>query len=259
MREQTIEIATPAGPMETFVVQPEGAGPFPVVVFYMDIWGVREELFDLARRVATVGYLCVVPDLYHRQGRVRNAFRNTEGKMISVLRLTEAQKEVVRAPGRALSDAMVLEDTAALFAWLDARPEARRGPMGCIGYCMGGRFVLRAAGTWPERFRASASLHGSDLATDQPDSPHRVARRAQGELYCGYAELDRFALPEIVAAVEAELAQVPGLRFHAALHRGADHGYALPDRDVHDRPGFNRDWEIIFGMLHRQVPPWVGE
>ena len=42
--------------METFVTHPQQDGPFPPVIFYMDVWGVREELYDLARRVATVGY-----------------------------------------------------------------------------------------------------------------------------------------------------------------------------------------------------------
>src|SRR5256885_15640426 len=69
MRERTIAIPTQAGQMETFITQPEDGGPFPPVVIYMDFWGVREELFDIARRVGTVGYYCLVPDLYYRPGR----------------------------------------------------------------------------------------------------------------------------------------------------------------------------------------------
>ena len=76
MNESTLEIRTPDGVMPTFTACPRDGGPFPVVIIYMDVWGVREELFDIARRVASVGYYCVVPDLYYRQGRVRNAFRN---------------------------------------------------------------------------------------------------------------------------------------------------------------------------------------
>ena len=256
MFEKIINLETPGGPMETFIVHPEGAGPFPAVVVYMDIWGMREELFDLARRIAVVGYYCLVPDLYHRQGRVRNAFRDAHGRMISVAMLDEIQKETVRAPLRFLTDDMVLEDTEALLGFLDRQPEVRSGSMGCVGYCMGGRFVFRAAGRYPNRFKASASLHGSDLVTEQADSPHLTARAAQGELYCGFAERDRFATPPVMAAVKAALSDIP-LRYHAELHRGADHGYALPDRDVHDKKAFNRDWEIIFAMLHRQVPPYT--
>lgn len=68
MRERFLDIETPSGGMETFVTHPEQDGPFSAVSIYMDVWGVREELFEIARRVGTVGYYCLVPDFYHRQG-----------------------------------------------------------------------------------------------------------------------------------------------------------------------------------------------
>ena len=55
MHERIISVRTPAGEMETFITYPEEGGPFAPVLIYMDFWGVREELFDIARRVGTVG------------------------------------------------------------------------------------------------------------------------------------------------------------------------------------------------------------
>ena len=69
MQEQFVEIKTDEGVMEAFVTHPEENGPFPTVIIYMDIWGVREELYDIARRVGTVGYYCMVPDFYYRNGK----------------------------------------------------------------------------------------------------------------------------------------------------------------------------------------------
>ena len=46
-----------------------------------------------------------------------------------------------------------------------------------------------------------------------------------------------------------------GYRF--TVHPGAEHGYSLPDRDVHDKLATARDWEIIFAMLQRQIPPYT--
>ena len=69
MKDRFIDIETPSGRMETFVTHPEHGGPFPAVIIYMDIWGVREELFEIARRVGTVGYYCLVPDFYYRGAR----------------------------------------------------------------------------------------------------------------------------------------------------------------------------------------------
>ncbi len=88
MREQFVEIKTAEGVMEAFVTQPEQGGPFPAVILYMDIWGVREELYDIARRVGTVGYYCLVPDLYYRAGkRIHYDFRNPKNQTISMNRL----------------------------------------------------------------------------------------------------------------------------------------------------------------------------
>ena len=49
-------IPTPAGAMDSYVAHPQSGGPFPLVVMFMDVWGLREELYGLARRVAEQGY-----------------------------------------------------------------------------------------------------------------------------------------------------------------------------------------------------------
>jgi len=107
MMERHIDIATPSGAMETFAVHPSEGGPHPAVILYMDVWGIREELLDIARRIATVGYYCVVPDFYYRQGRVRNEFRNEKNQMISLDRLDEQRKQLVLAPLAKLTDAIL--------------------------------------------------------------------------------------------------------------------------------------------------------
>ena len=69
MIEHHIDIATADGAMNTFVVHPDEGAPHPVVLFYMDAPGKREELHDMARRLAAVGYFVVLPNLYYRRTR----------------------------------------------------------------------------------------------------------------------------------------------------------------------------------------------
>src|ERR1700676_4213237 len=69
MIEATFDIATTDGAMETFICHPERGGPFPAVFLLMDAPGIREELRDMARRLGTVGYYVVLPNLYYRAGR----------------------------------------------------------------------------------------------------------------------------------------------------------------------------------------------
>ena len=84
MKERIVAVPTADGQMETFITHPEQDGPFPAVVLFMDVWGIREELYDIARRIGTVGYCAVVPDFYYRQGRVRHEFRDANHRMISL-------------------------------------------------------------------------------------------------------------------------------------------------------------------------------
>jgi carboxymethylenebutenolidase len=84
MIERMAEIPTKAARMETFIAHPGDSDPHPAVILYMDIWGVREELYDIARNVASVGYYAMVPDLYYRQGKIRdrNLF-DAKGRTVS--------------------------------------------------------------------------------------------------------------------------------------------------------------------------------
>ena len=68
MIERQIDIPLADGACTTFICHPERDGPHPVVLFYMDAPGIREELRDMARRLATSGYYVVLPNLYYRKG-----------------------------------------------------------------------------------------------------------------------------------------------------------------------------------------------
>lgn len=47
----------------------------------------------------------------------------------------------------------------------------------------------------------------------------------------------------------------PYVHYFYEVHKGSGHGYALPDRDIFHKAGANRDWELIFAMFRRQLPP----
>ena len=241
--------------MRTFIVHPEQHGPFPAVILYMDIWGVREELYDIARWVATVGYCCVVPDLYYRQAVVVGEIRDQRGRAISLDRLDEATRGQVLAPLKKFSDGEAMDDTGAILRFLADDEAVRAGAAGCFGYCLGGRLSLRAAARFPETIKAAASLHGTRLASDDVDSPHLAAGKIQGEFYCGFAEHDPYTPPATVAQMAAAM-RSSAAKYRYEVHAGTEHGYALPDRDIYNKAATVRDWEMILAMFHRQIPPY---
>jgi len=257
MHEKIVDVPTADGRMETFIVHPQEGGAFAPVVVYMDVWGLREELYDIARKIAVVGYYVMLPDLYYRQGRVRHQWRDAQGRMISMHNLDPERQAQVRAPLQQLSDAMVVADSGALLAFVERGAPVQPGPVGSIGYCMGGRHAICVSAAYPECFVAAASLHGTQLVTDREGSPHRLAPRLRGELYCGFAEKDPNATPPIRAALDEAFSGC-AVDYRFALHPGAEHGYALPDRDIHDKRAANRDWELIFAMFRRRLSAPAG-
>ena len=81
MIERQLDIATKDGGMTTFITHPERDGPHPVVLFFMDAPGIREELRDMARRIASVGYYVMLPNLYYRSGAMElGSFAQPEGR-----------------------------------------------------------------------------------------------------------------------------------------------------------------------------------
>ena len=252
MNERSADIVAPAGTMPTFVVRPERDCPFPAVIVYMDFWGVREELRDVARSIARAGYCCLLPDLYYRQGSIRNEVRDRQGRTTSLSRLDEATRAKVLAPLRRFSDAEAMDDTQALLQFLASHDAARAGPVGCVGFCLGGRLALRAAATFPEHFKAAASLHGSALVTEHAGSPHRLAGKLRGELYCGFAAHDPYTSPATTDELASAMASTTA-KYSYQVHAGTEHGYALPERDIYDQGAAQRDWDSILAMFQRQL------
>src|SRR5262249_44796454 len=155
-----------------------------------------------------------------------------KGERISLNRLSKEEQAKVLAPARKLTDAMVVEDSGAILKFLREGGEpVKPDTVGSVGYCMGGRHVMAVAVAYPEHFPASASLHGTSLISDAPESPHRHVTRLRGELYCGFAEFDHYAPLPMVAQL-GELLKSCQVRYTHAIHKGAEHGYALPDRDI---------------------------
>jgi carboxymethylenebutenolidase len=241
MIEHHLDIPTADGAMNSFVVHPEEGGPFPVVLFYMDAPGKREELHDMARRLASVGYCVVLPNLYYR--RTRDFWLQER---------TEPQMSIMFAHMDSLNAATTVVDTRALLAYVDALPQADATRIGAVGYCMSGPIVMWAAAAFPERLRCIASIHGANMATDQPDSPHLVARQLTCEGYYACAETDKWAPPPAVEQLEAGL-RASGTPYRLEWYPGVEHGFVFPQRAVYDRAGAERHWERLFALFERTL------
>jgi carboxymethylenebutenolidase len=245
MVEHQIVLALAEGEAETFVAQPDGVGPFPVLLFYMDGNGLREELFEMARRFASQGYFVVLPNLFYRAGsdtRLGEDVNDPESaefqRMWSLIQMLSIDK--------------VLADTEKLVAWVGHQPHADGSKMAVLGYCMSGQFAVATAARWPDRIKAAASLYGVALVTDAENSPHRLLGQARAEIYLGFAELDRYAPVSDIPALKKA-----GNEARAALtietYPGVDHGFGFPQRGTYDRAAAERHWERLGALFDRTL------
>ncbi len=241
MIEKHLDIPTVDGAMNSFVVFPEEGGPHPVVLFYMDAPGKREELHDMARRLATVGYYVVLPNLYYRKTRDFTMVRDEAGFARMFVQM------------EALSNALVVRDTEAMLRFVDAQREAKANFVGAVGYCMSGPFVMAAAASFPKRIKSIAAIHGANMVTEREDSAHLMAPRIRCESYFACAETDKWASPEIVARLQAALV-AGGTPHRIEWYPGVEHGFVFPRREgIYNQAGAERHWERMFDLFGRTL------
>jgi carboxymethylenebutenolidase len=245
MREETIDITTKDGAMETFICRPERDGPYPAVFLLMDAPGIREELYDMARRLGTAGYFVVLPNLYYRAGRDTKYGPD-------VLDHGSAEHARMRAVRTKMTIPPVMDDIAALLDFVAGHAEATNGPVGMHGYCMSGPYALAAAARYPDRVGAAASFYGTWLVSDAEESPHLTLSQAKGELYISCAEHDDLAPLDMVEELRG-LFEASGNRGELEIHPGVHHGFAFPQRWCYDKPAAERHWERLFALYGRNL------
>ena len=238
-RDLTVE--TPSGTCPATLHYPEGQGPWPAVILYMDGPGIRPSVHEIAARLASSGYAVFLPDLFYRAGPYAPI---DAAKVFTTPDLREAHREKYMSTA---TPANVMADTAALLQAIEAAPEAREGPVAVLGYCMGGRLALIAAGTFPDRIAAVASYHGGGLATDKPNSPHLLAPKIKAKAYIGGATEDRNFTDEQKTMLEAALTEA-GIE-HTIETYPAKHGWVPRDMAVHDPAEAEHHWQTLVPFL----------
>lgn len=243
MIERDAQVVTRHGLMPTFAVHPEGTGPFPGVLLLMDAPGIREELRNIARRIARQGYFVLLPDMYYRLGHLR----------FDLPRRNDAMGAVIVAAMRHLNNDLVMEDIAGALAFLDAQDKAKPGMVGALGYCMSGRYAVVAAARFPHRFASVGSLYGVGMVNDDDSgSPHVLASSIKAEVYCGFAETDTSAPPEKVAALKAAF-DAAGVKHLTEVYPNSRHGYGFAAHANYETIAAEKSWQCLFEMWDRTL------
>jgi carboxymethylenebutenolidase len=234
-------IDTSEGICPSYVHHPDGSGPWPAVLVFMDGIGIRPAMLEIGERLAGHGYFTLTPDLFYRAG----PYEPMDAKTVFS---DPQQRQALRDRFFSkISQAGVMSDTRSFLAFLAGRREVKPGGVGTTGYCMGGSFSLAAAGTYPDRVAAAASYHGARLATDAPDSPHLMAPRIKARVYVAGAIEDP-SFPDDMKTRLDEALTAAGVDHRIETYQ-AKHGFVLSDTPVYDAAAAERHWQTLLALF----------
>lgn len=230
---EDIQITTASGDtMGAYLATPEGSGPFPAVIVWMEIFGVNDHIRDVTRRVAAEGYVAVAPDFFHRTGPGLNLGYDEAG-------FEEGFKHL----GSLQADQMI-EDARAALSYVRSRPDVLSDKVGTMGFCIGGHMTYLTA--CETDVAAAASYYGGGIAAAQGPggAPGTLTRSAgiSGRVHCYFGGEDSMIPEDQVAAVRAALAEVDG-RNEVHVYAGADHGFHCDQRGTYHEASAKDAWE----------------
>lgn len=230
----TDSITTPDGVCPVTVATQDGQGRWPGIVLYPDAGGARPALRDMAARLAALGYVVLLPDVYYRRG-------DWAPFDMATVFAEEAERNRIFDLMREITPAVMASDAEAFFDYLASRPDVAGDRFGTTGYCMGGRTSLFVAGRVPGRVAAAMSFHGGGLAAEgDPGSPHLLADRIRAAIYVGGAENDASYTAEDASRLDAALTDA-GVE-HVMEWYPAAHGFAVTDNASFDPSAAERHW-----------------
>ncbi|NMW32949.1 dienelactone hydrolase family protein [Altererythrobacter sp. RZ02] len=240
MSESSVSFETADGTMDAFFVAPD-SGPYPAVILWPDIAGLREAKRNMARRLAGRGYAVLVLNPYYRDqaGQIWEDFADFAGNEGWPKAREMRKKHTPEA---------IMNDARAAVKWLDEQSgvDSSKG-IGTQGYCMGGPLAMWTAAAVPGRVKAAASFHGGGLViADDPMSPHTLIDGTEGHYLIAIAQNDDAKAPE-EKDILSDVISRTGSGSKVEVYAG-DHGWTVPDSPVYAEAPAEQAWADLLAV-----------
>jgi carboxymethylenebutenolidase len=226
-----------------YLARPASAGGHPAMIVIHDAGGLGDHNRDITRRFANIGYVALGVDLYTREG--------------SPPSMNDLQAMMTRL--FSMSDATVLGDLEGAADFLRARDDVT-GKLGCIGFCMGGRYTLLFAGS-SDKLDAAVDCWGGFIHRATPDSvstserptpPLELAERTCCPLMAAVGAEDQNPSPELGASLREALAKTP-YETRVDIYEGAGHAFFADYRPSYRPEPAAKLWDRIVPFLREHL------
>jgi carboxymethylenebutenolidase len=240
MLAETVSLTGDGGDIISgYMARPLGPGPYPGVIVIHEVFGLVEHTRELVRKFAAGGFVCIAPNLYHREGP------------------GDAEEVLIKVRGMGgAPDARVIADLEGAVTALRS-VLSFNGKIGCIGHCSGGRQTLMFACN-TRNLSAAVDCYGGRVITEEltPNQPRAVIDMVP-DLTCPllglFGEADQNPSPEHVARLESELKK-NGKEYEFQTYPGdAGHGFFADYRPSYRQEAAVDGWQRIFDFFGRHL------
>jgi carboxymethylenebutenolidase len=243
--EKDVMVKTPDGNCDAVLFYPEGQGTWPSALIWTDIAGLRPAFRDMGRRLASQGYVVLVPNPFYRSAKAPVVGATFDFN-------NEEQRNRLFSYRAAMKDDGIDRDAQAYVAFLDAQPQtAKNKKVGVQGYCMGGSMTFRTAAAVPSRIGAVGSFHGGNgLVTKDAASPHLLIPKTNATFLVCQAQNDDMMQPQVKDDLKTAFTAAHKQATVEVYH--ANHGWCVPGGAVYDQAEAERAWTNL-GALYKSA------
>ncbi len=207
------------GGLRAYYGAPEGSGPHPCVVVFIEAFGVNDHFKKLTKRLAEDGFATITPDIYDGEIYAYDDLDGAIGKL------------------KALDDDNVMGQTERCLDWLSSRTEADTSRAGVTGFCMGGRYTFLANAQLASRFKGAASFYGGGIGPVEDFVGRKVLLDRISEMHAPillwYGSEDQSIQPDELGRIATAMAE--GKReYRMTCFPNVGHGFFCEDRASYD-------------------------
>ena len=205
--------------LKAYYGQPEGDGPHPCVVVYIEAFGVNDHFKKLTQRLADDGFATITPDIYDSEVY---AYDDLDGAISKL---------------KAMDDDTVMNQTEQCLDWLAGRTEADTSRAGVTGFCMGGRFTFLANAQLGSRFKGAASFYGGGIGPEEDFVGRQTLLDRIGEMQAPillwYGSEDQSIQPKELGRIAQAMAEGKK-EYRMTCFPNVGHGFFCEDRASYD-------------------------